>query len=319
MWFVTGAAGFIGFNLVAHLLAAGETVVGFDNLSTGTAKNVERLKGRGFFFVEGDIRDAAAVTRAMRGAKAVAHLAAQVQVQDSFRDPAYNNAVNVDGFLNALQAAGEARAKAFVYASSCAVYGDNPELPLRETSELRPLSPYGISKLADEGYAAVLDSRHPDMTLVGLRFFNIYGPWQDARGAYAAVIAKWIEACLRDEQPVMYGDGSATRDFCFVGDVARLVAGLGRIEKKRAHRIYNVGTGAKTTLGELFSAIADALGTCGKRLAFDAPRMEPWRAGDIVHSLADIGRARAELGFAPATSLREGLKIILSNQHGFGR
>ncbi|MSO92246.1 MAG: SDR family NAD(P)-dependent oxidoreductase [Rhodospirillales bacterium] len=321
MWFVTGAAGFIGSNVVEHLLRAGETVVGFDNFATGTRKNVERLQRAGsrFTFVEGDIRDAATLERSAQGAGAVVHLAAQVRVQESFRDYAYNNAVNVDGFLNALKAAAAARARAFIYASSCAVYGDNPALPLRETSDVRPLSPYGVSKLANEGYAAVLDPELAETTLVGLRFFNIYGPWQDARGAYAAVIAKWLEACLRGERPVMFGDGSATRDFCFVDDVARLIAGVGRTNRKRPHGIYNVGTGEKTTLTELFAALADALAASGKRLAFDSPRGEPWRAGDIVHSLADVTRARAELGFAPATDIRAGLGRILALQHGIGR
>ena len=321
MWFVTGAAGFIGSNVVEHLLRAGATVVGFDSFATGTRKTIERLQraGNRFTFVEGDIRDAETLARLVRGARVVVHLAAQVRVQESFRDYAYNNAVNVDGFLNVLRGAEEARARVFAYASSCAVYGDNPALPLTEGAALRPLSPYGVSKLANEGYASVLDSELAETTLVGLRLFNIYGPWQDAGGAYAAVIAKWIEACLAGERPVMYGDGAASRDFCFVGDVARLIADLGRIERKRPHGIYNVGTGEKTTLTQLFAAIAEAFRAGGKRLAFDSPRVEPWRAGDIVRSLADISAARAALGFAPATDLRAGLMRILAEQHGIGR
>ena len=221
-WLVTGAAGFIGSNLSSHLLEAGERVVGFDNFASGTKANVERLSAAegDFAFVEGDIRDADAVIKAARGARVVVHLAAQVAVQESIEDFAYTDSVNVGGFLNVLSAAGGAKAETFIYASSCAVYGDAPALPLPEGEPPRPLSPYAVSKLADEHYAGVIDQSLAGTALLGFRLFNIYGPWQDASGGYAAVIPKWIECCLEGRRPVMFGDGEASRDFCFVGDVA---------------------------------------------------------------------------------------------------
>jgi UDP-N-acetylglucosamine 4-epimerase len=319
-WFVTGAAGFIGCNLAAHLLARGDRVVGFDNLATGTRANVERLEAAGgdFAFVEGDVRDGGAVERAMDGASRAVHLAAQVTVQDSIRDYVENDSINVGGFLNALRAAGRAGVRTFAYASSCAVYGDNPHLPLAESAPPRPLSPYGVSKLAGEEYARVLDSSLAATTLVGLRLFNVYGPWQNAEGGYAAVIPKWIDRCLKGERPVMYGDGSASRDFCFVGDVARLIADLGGREAKRPHRVYNVGSGSSTTLRELFRTMARCLQRAGRELPFDAPEQQPWRAGDIVHSLADVSRARDELRFRPRVPLAEGLQKTLAGQFGLG-
>lgn len=319
-WFVTGAAGFIGSNLAAHLLALGGRVVGYDNLSTGRRANVERLEaaGRKFTFIEGDVRDAGAVEKAMAGASVAVHLAAQVTVQDSIRDYVNNDSINVGGFLNALRAAGRAGVGTFVYASSCAVYGDNPDLPLAEGAPSRPSSPYGVSKLADEQYAQVLDPSFPDMTLVGLRLFNIYGPWQNAAGGYAAVIPKWIDRCLDGERPVMYGDGTASRDFCFVGDVAALIAGVGGRTGKRPHRVYNVGSGAKTTLRELFRTVVRCLGRVGRDLPFDSPERKPWREGDIVHSLAGVARARRELGFRPRVRLAAGVQKLLAEQYGLG-
>ena len=317
-WLVTGAAGFIGSNLSSLLLEAGERVVGFDNFATGKKANVERLGAAGgdFTFVEGDIRDSGAVMKAARDARAVVHLAAQVAVQESIRNFAYSDSVNVGGFLNVLSAAGGAEAETFIYASSCAVYGDNPALPLTESELPRPLSPYAVSKLADEHYAGVIGQSLAGTSVAGFRFFNIYGPWQDAGGGYAAVIPKWIECCIEGRRPVMFGDGGATRDFCFVGDVAALIAEMGKRPGAQPLGVYNVGTGTETTLGHLYDTITGALRDKGINLPFDAPEQKPWRDGEIMHSRADITLARDELGFQADVDLAEGIRRMLSEQYG---
>lgn len=321
-WLVTGAAGFIGSNLSAHLLARGDRVTGLDDLSTGSEENLARLREKGgdaFSYIQGDIRDRATMRAALDGVELVAHLAAQVSVPKSYDDPCHTDSINVAGFLSVATAAEEAGIARVVYVSSCAVYGDNPALPLAEAEVPRPLSPYAVSKLANELYADTLRGRGEGPDLVGLRLFNIYGPWQDHRGGYAAVIPKWIELCAAGERPVLFGDGSATRDFCFVDDVCRLVAGIGVREARTPHAVYNVGTGVATSLGDLFEGIRDALAARGVTLPFDGPEKQPPRHGDIVHSLADIGRARAELGFEPRTPLAEGIGHILDRQYRMGR
>jgi UDP-N-acetylglucosamine/UDP-N-acetylgalactosamine 4-epimerase len=317
-WLVTGAAGFIGSNLAAHLLELGDAVIGIDDFASGTRRNVDRLErtGSGFRFVEGTILDAALVTRAMAGADAVVHLAAQVSVQRSFDDVAHTNAVNVAGFLEVHRAATAAGVPRFVYASSCAVYGDNPALPLTERSEPRPLSPYAVSKLADEHYAEALRPRNPGTDPVGLRFFNIYGPWQDHRGGYAAVIPRWIDACLRGERPILFGDGSATRDFCYVGDLAAVIAHIGRHGVTGPHRLFNVGTGIATSLDELYRAVARALAMRGVRPPEQGPEHRPWRAGDILHSRGDVARMRRDIGKPAATDLVGGIGKLLEEQYG---
>jgi UDP-N-acetylglucosamine 4-epimerase len=322
IWLVTGAAGFIGSNLTAHLLQQGNRVVGFDDLSTGTEANVARLDAMGsgrFRLVRGDIRDQDAMRQSMAGVDAVAHLAAQVSVPKSFDDPCHTDSVNVAGFLSMVTAAESAGVARVVYVSSCAVYGDNPVLPLAESEPAQPLSPYAVSKLANELYAAVLRARATGPDLIGLRLFNIYGPWQDHRGGYAAVIPKWIELCRAGSRPVVFGDGSATRDFCFVGDVCALIAQLGGRADTPPLPVYNVGTGVQTSLLDLFAAIRAALAARGVTLPFDGPERRPARHGDIAHSLSDITRARADLGFVPETALAQGIGAILERQYGMIR
>ena len=317
-WLVTGAAGFIGSNLCEHLLADGETVVGLDNFVTGARTNVDRVAALGggrFRFLEGSILDRALLNRALTGVATVVHLAAQVSVQQSFDDVAHTNSVNVEGFLETHSAAAAAGVRRFVYASSCAVYGDNPDLPLSEDAPPRPLSPYAVSKLVDEHYAAVLSLRAPEMDAVGLRFFNIFGPWQDHRGGYAAVIPRWIDAVIRGERPVLYGDGGATRDFCFVGDLAALIARIGREGVAGERRVLNVGTGVGTSLIELYQTIERVLKTRGIAPPRGGPDFQPWRTGDIVHSRGDISRLRAAIGSIPATDLATGIERLLETQY----
>jgi UDP-N-acetylglucosamine/UDP-N-acetylgalactosamine 4-epimerase len=321
-WLVTGAAGFIGSNLCAHLLAEGEAVVGLDNFATGARTNIDRVAALGgdrFRFFEGSILDRDLVDRALVGVATVVHLAAQVSVQQSFNDVAHTNAVNVGGFLDMHAAASSAGVRRFIYASSCAVYGDNPDLPLSENALPRPLSPYAVSKLVGEHYASALRLRAPEMDAVGLRFFNIYGPWQDHRGGYAAVIPRWIDAFIRGERPVLFGDGGATRDFCFVGDLAAVIARIGRDGVGGERRVLNVGTGMGTSLIELYRTIESVLKARGIAAPRGGPEHRPWRAGDIVHSRGDVSALREAIGSIPATDLAAGIDRLLDAQYRLPR
>lgn len=317
-WFITGVAGFIGSNLSARLVEQGQQVVGFDNFLTGNRENVARIHALGgsFTFVEGDVRDASKVAQAIRSADRVVHLAAQVSVQKSFANVAQTNEINVNGFLNVLTAAAGAGVRVFVYATSCSVYGDAKELPIAESARPNPLSPYAASKLTNEAYAASLDTTYPTMRMIGLRLFNIYGPWQDPAGEYAAVIPKWIDRLLQGAPAVIFGDGTATRDFCCVGNVCRLVEALGNDDNKAPHGVYNIGTGAATSLNQLYTTISELLRGDKARSRADAPEYQPWRLGDILHSQADIVKARRELGYQPVVDLRKGLATLLREQYG---
>lgn len=318
-WLITGAAGFIGSNLSRYLLDRGISVIGFDNFETGTRANVARVTdvyGDAFRLIEGDIRDAAAVAAAMEGCGTVVHLAAQVSVPKSIDDPAHTNAANVTGFLSTYLAACRAEVPAFIYASSCAVYGDNPALPLSEAEAPRPLSPYAASKLINEHYAATLAHRFPKTRAVGLRFFNLFGPWHLAEGGYASVIPKWLKLCLAGQRPEAYGDGSQTRDFCHVGNVCEIVHAIGAGTAQPKAAVYNIGTGRASSLIDLFDAIRNALRVRGIDVAFDRPLQKPIRIGDIVHSHADVDRAARDLGYAPKIGLEDGIGRILEEEYG---
>ena len=316
-WFITGAAGFIGSNLSTHLLKAGHAVVGFDNFLTGKRENIKRIQevGGSFQFIEGDIRNKQQVAAAVRNAEHVVHLAAQGSVQKSFEDVGVNNDINVGGFLNMLTAAAEAGVRTFAYASSCSVYGDTVKMPITESVPPMPLSPYAVSKLANELYASSLDATYAKMRVIGLRFFNIFGPWQDPAGDYAAVVPKWIDRLMSGERPVLFGDGTATRDFCHVDNICRLIETLGKSERKLPHAVYNIGTGVATNLGALYVAIALPLSKRGEKINEAGPEYRSWRAGDIVHSLSDITKAREEIGYAPAVDLAAGMELLLKEQY----
>ncbi len=319
-WLVTGAAGFIGSNLSAHLLEQGFTVVGLDNFSSGRRGNAERLEKHGggrFRLIEGDIRDSAIVSRAMDRCETVAHLAAMVSVPESFEHIDETNSINIDGFLSVFQAARQGGGKRFIYASSSAVYGDTVHLPIPETTPAAPLSPYAISKLANEYYASILTEPGNGMKAAGLRFFNVFGPWQDHRGGYAAVIPRWIEAVLEGRRPIIYGDGSATRDFCHIDDVCGVIAHLGNPEIRFNYPIYNIGSGFPVRLDELLRIIGIEMsryGIGGEITTATQPR----RPGDIAHSLADVSRAMDDLGFHPQVDLATGITSILQRQYHLG-
>lgn len=318
-WLVTGSAGFIGSNLCTRILADGGNVIGLDNFSTGKKENVNRVlagaDGR-YRFVEGDICDRASVASLLDGVDVVVHLAAQGSVQKSFADVFHNNRQNIDGFVSMLTAAGDKGVNSFIYASSCAIYGDTEELPIGESHCPKPLSPYASSKLMNDLLARNLAHLYPQMRIAGLRFFNIFGPWQDPFGDYAAVIPRWIDRCLAGQRPIIFGDGGATRDFCYVGNVCDLVVRIGKGQAGVAQGVYNVASGKGVSLNGLYAAVVEALRGRGIETPFDGPEYLPWREGDIVHSLGDIELARRELGFEPAIDLRAGIDRILSEQYG---
>ncbi len=318
IWLVTGSAGFVGSNLCARILAGGGKVIGLDNYSTGKRENVARVMAIAharYRFVEGDVCDRQLVVSLLEGVDAVVHLAAQGSVQKSFADVAYNNRQNIDGFVSVLTAAGDRGVSRFIYASSCAVYGDTVDLPIRESHCPQPLSPYASSKLMNDLLARNLQHLYPRTRIAGLRFFNIFGPWQDPHGAYAAVIPRWIDRCISGQQPIVFGDGSATRDFCYVGNVCDLVIRIGKGQAGEAQGVYNVASGEATSLSALCATVLDALRSRGVKLPFDGPEHKPWHEGDIVHSLGDIGLATQALGFVPVVGLRDGIEALLNEQY----
>lgn len=318
-WLVTGAAGFIGSNLVESLLAAGQTVVGLDNFATGHRSNLDEVRAAvgepawaRFRLVEADVRDAGACRDACADADIVLHQAALGSVPRSLAEPVASFEANVAGFLHLLEAARAAGVRRVVYASSSSVYGDHPALPKHEAQIGRPLSPYAATKYADELFADTW-SRSYGLACTGLRYFNVFGPRQDPDGAYAAVIPRWVAAMLRDAPCTIHGDGQSSRDFCYVANVvqANLRAALARAGDG-GHEVYNVACGERTTLVELFACLRDALRRCAGIDYRHAPRFGPPRDGDVRHSLASIDKARTMLGYAPTHRLAEGVDASIA-------
>ena len=298
-YLVTGGAGFIGSHIAETLVKRGDSVRVLDNLSTGKMDNLAGIAGR-FEFIDGDIRDLKTCRRAVDGVAAVFHEAALASVVRSVADPLLNDAINVMGTLNMLVAAKDAGVRSFVLASSSAVYGDDPAMPKVEGREGKPLSPYGVSKFVDEKYAQVFHALH-GMNAVALRYFNVFGPRQDPTSEYSAVIPLFITKMLRAERPTIYGDGQQSRDFIFVGDVVRAnLAAAG--SPSAAGEAINVACGVGTTVNALLDAVNNSLGTKIKAV-HAAPR-----PGDILHSTADITKARRLMAYTPGLSFAEGLK-----------
>jgi UDP-N-acetylglucosamine 4-epimerase len=317
-WLVTGVAGFIGSHLLEKLLSLNQEVWGLDNFSTGKAQNladVQRLvtpeQWRRFTFLRSDITKLEDCKKSCQGVDYVLHQAALCSVQGSIDDPIATNEVNVCGFLNVLVAARDARIKRMIYASSSAVYGDDPELPKRENMLGCPLSPYAVSKRVNEHYAEVF-ARSYGMSVVGLRYFNVFGPRQDPAGAYAAVIPKW-KASLAERRPVtIYGDGSTTRDFTYVENVVQANILAAVAERPITHEVFNIAAGTRTSLNDLYDMLQDLLAGPDKSERVP-PVYEPFRVGDILHSTADIAKARTVLGYEPAISLEQGLRNMAGN------
>ena len=315
-WLVTGCAGFIGSNLLEVLLALDQNVIGLDNFSTGHPANLREVREavtpaqwQRFRFIDGDIRDAAVCAHAARGVDYVLHQAALGSVPRSIDDPITSNAVNVGGFVNMLVAARDAGVASFTYAASSSTYGDHPALPKVEDRIGRPLSPYAVTKYVNELYADVF-ARCYGLRATGLRYFNVFGKRQDPDGAYAAVIPRWVAAMIRDEQVAINGDGSVSRDFCYVGNAvqANLLAALAPVSARGL--VYNIAVGESTTLLELFAYLRAALGAQGVDYRQEPLHRAP-RPGDVQHSLADIGRATQQLGYAPRFRIRDGLGLAM--------
>jgi len=314
VWLVTGAAGFIGSNLVETLLRLNQRVIGLDNFSTGSERNLAEVRNllgparwKSYSHIQGDTRDPEICKRATAGVDFVLHQAALGSVPRSLASPIDSHSANVTGFINVLVAARDACVQRFVYASSSSVYGDHPGLPKVEHKTGRCLSPYAATKLMNEIYADVF-SRCYGLETIGLRYFNVFGPRQDPAGPYAAVIPKWIAAMTRNEPVWINGDGSTTRDFCYVANVVQANLLAATTPTPRAlNQIYNIAVHARTTLNELFGLLRDKLALFCPRLASLKPQYRPFRAGDVKHSFANISKAQKFLGYRPSHDLDRGL------------
>ena len=313
-WLVTGVAGFIGSHLLEALLREGQQVVGLDNFATGKRANLDEVHAavgpaawQRFEFIEGDIVDPATCARAVRDVELVLHQAALGSVPRSIEAPLATHAANATGFLNMLVAAREARVARFVYAASSSTYGDSAALPKVEDVIGRPLSPYAVTKYLNELYADVF-ARCYGMQTIGLRYFNVFGARQDPEGPYAAVIPRWARAMLGGEACVINGDGESSRDFCYVANAVQVNLRAALTQRAEAlNQVYNVAVGGRTTLNELHRLLAAAVSAHVPALAIAAPVHAPFRAGDVRHSQADIGKVQRLLDYAPTHDVRAGL------------
>jgi len=301
LYLITGIGGFIGSSLARALLARGEQVRGVDNFSTGKPENIAEILDR-IDFREADILDADAMHKACAGADFVLHQAAIPSVPKSVLDPLGSNRANIDGTVNLLVAARDAKVKRVVYAASSSAYGDTPTLPKHEAMKPDPISPYAVAKLASEHYM-VSFYRCYGLETVCLRYFNVFGPRQDPSSPYSGVLAKFITLMLRGEQPTIFGDGEQSRDFTYIDNVvaANLLA-CQAPAPQAAGQVFNVATARRVTLNETFKAL-QALTSYSAQ-----PKYAPERGGDIKHSLADIAKAEADLGYKPTVDFEEGLR-----------
>jgi UDP-N-acetylglucosamine 4-epimerase len=317
-WLVTGAAGFIGSNLLESLLKLDQTVMGLDNFSTGKRKNLSEVNSlvtagqwRNFTFIDGDIRDIGTCRNACAGVDYVLHEAALGSVPRSIEDPLTSNENNVTGSLNMLVAARDSGVKRLVYAASSSTYGDHPGLPKVEETIGRPLSPYAVTKYVNELYADVFARCYGTET-IGLRYFNVFGPRQDPDGAYAAVIPRWIAAMIKGEPLHINGTGETSRDFCFIENIVQMNLLAATVQDPRAvNQVYNAAVNARTSLVELFTLLRERLLPDYPHLADCTPVYRPFRAGDVLHSRADIGKAAALLDYAPTHTIAQGLDAAL--------
>ena len=347
VWSISGVAGFIGSNLLEALLKLDQLVVGLDNFATGYQRNLDEVRSlvsdkqwRNFQFIEGDIRDLGACNRAMswessdpshsseptnsvRKVDYVLHQAALGSVPRSIQDPIATNSANVSGFLNMLVAARDAGVRRFVYAASSSAYGDHPDLPKVESVIGKPLSPYAVTKYVNELYAGVFAKTY-SLNSAGLRYFNVFGPRQDPRGAYAAVIPRWIDNMIRGEPIYINGDGQSSRDFCYVENVvqanvlAATVDDAGPATGKTADHqnlssaeVYNIAVGQRTTLNALHAMLRRKLLPLHLQLQDAPPKYLDFRAGDVAHSLADISKAEELLGYQPTQCIEQGLALAM--------
>ena len=311
-WLVTGAAGFIGSNLLEALLRLNQKVVGLDNFSTGHQCNLDEIKAevsatqwQNLQFIEGDICDYQTCENVVDGIDYVLHQAALGSVPRSISDPITSNAANITGFLNILQAAKEAGVESFTYAASSSTYGDHPALPKVENSIGQPLSPYAVTKYVNELYAGVF-ARTYGFKTIGLRYFNVFGKRQDPNGTYAAVIPKWTSAIINKEKLFINGDGETSRDFCFIENTVQMNILAATASESAKDEVYNVAVGDRTSLNVLLSAIRDGLSKCQININLE-PVYRDFRLGDVMHSQADISKARNALGYQPEYNIFQGI------------
>ncbi len=301
---ITGGAGFIGSNLVSALLKDERVTLVrvLDNLATGSLANINEFSGnKKFEFREGDIRNYATCLDASSGIDFISHQAALGSVPRSINDPLTTNEVNITGTLNVFNAAKENNCKRVVYAASSSTYGDHPGLPKVEDVIGNPLSPYAVTKYVNELYARVYGNLY-SMEIIGLRYFNIFGPKQNPKGAYAAVIPLFAEALLKNMPPTINGDGNHSRDFTYVDNAVQAnILALFTDNKEAVNQVYNIACGHQTSLLELFNGLKKEAGSLLE------PVHGPERKGDVKHSLADISKAKKYLGYNPTISVQEGL------------
>lgn len=314
-WLVTGVAGFIGSNLAEELLKLNQKVISIDNFSTGHKHNLEHIKNAlspeqflNFTFIEGDIRDFNTCLEITKGVDIVLHQAALGSVPRSIDNPINSNDSNVSGFLNILTAAKNNGVKRVVFASSSSVYGDSEELPKVEERTGNLLSPYAVTKYINELYMGVFYKCY-GFESIGLRYFNVFGKRQDPNGAYAAVMPKWIAQILHQEDVYINGDGETSRDFTYIANVvqANILAGM-TTNKEAIAKAYNIAAGGRETLNNLYHAIAEKLKNLLPDLHVNPVLYRDFRAGDIRHSNANIGKAQKLLGYEPTHTLEQGLE-----------
>ena len=315
VWLVTGAAGFIGSNLVETLLRLDQHIIGLDNFATGYRENLEEVQHyvtpqqwARFRVIEGDIRDLSVCREAVSGVDYVLHQAALGSVPRSLENPILTNENNISGFLNMLVAARDAAVKRFVYAASSSTYGDHPGLPKVENLIGKPLSPYAVTKYVNELYADVF-SRCYGFHTIGLRYFNIFGRRQDPNGAYAAVIPKWVAGMIKNKPVYINGDGETSRDFCYIDNAVQANLLAATVEDiAAANQVYNIAVGDRTTLNKLFDQCRILLLPHFPHLKEFKPVYCDFRAGDVRHSQADISKAQSFLGYAPSHFIAQGLE-----------
>ena len=329
-WLITGVAGFIGSNLLETLLKLNQRVVGLDNFATGFQHNLDEVQSLvspeqwgNFQFIKGDIRNLDDCRRAMtfslpqsvirnpHSVEYVLHEAALGSVPRSVENPIATNDTNINGFLNMLVAARDAKVKRFVYAASSSTYGDHPALPKVEENIGKPLSPYAVTKYVNELYADVF-ARTYGFNTIGLRYFNVFGPRQTPDGAYAAVIPKWIASMIKGEPVYINGDGETSRDFCFIENVRQFNLLAATSENSEAtNQVYNVAVGDRTTLNQLYEQLHLNLLPAYPHLQGVRPVYRDFRGGDVRHSLADISKAATLLGYQPTHRIGDGLKVAM--------
>jgi len=316
-WLITGAAGFIGSNLLEMLLKNNQTVIGLDNFSSGHLHNLDQVRTsvsreqwNNFKLIEGDIRDLKTCQEACQSAIYVLHQAALGSVPRSIADPINTHENNISGFLNILVSARDAGVKRLVYAASSSTYGDHPDLPKIENIIGSPLSPYAVTKLVNELYAQVFANNY-GFKSIGLRYFNVFGQRQDPNGAYAAVIPKWVAAMITGNPVVINGDGENSRDFCYIDNAVQANILAATAPEVAANQVYNVAVGMRTSLNQLYELIRVKLESQYPHLTNLKAIHQEFRAGDIRHSQADISKAKNLLGYDPSYHINEGLDKAL--------